>query len=162
MSDRCIANGLLLLFSAALVAAQEPRCGPHELTASLPLADPAYSDAMILRQDLTGNGFEVQCVLRSKLGGLFVTSNDNQSAATLFRTDHGDFEVLILPKPFVFDLLTANEHKNGKSYSYSFSGDPTCKTPIEGIRQYFVKRGNKMFLTHDAALAAILTDVPMR
>jgi hypothetical protein len=153
---------LLLSLAASSVFAQEERCGPHELSASLPLANRAYSDTMILKQDLTEDGLEVQCVLQSKWSRLFYTPKGDNAAA-LFRTDHGDFEVLLLPKPFVFDLLTVNEHKNGKSYSYSFSGDPTSYTHIESVRRmYFVKRGNKMFETDDAALAAKLTNAPMR
>ena len=162
MSLRSIASGLLFTLAALSALAQEPRCGPHELSASLPLADYAYSDAMILRQDLTEDGLEVQCVLRSKMTGLFFTAKGDNAAA-LFRTDHGDFEVLVLPKPFVFDNLTVNEGKNGKSYSYSFSGEPASKTHIESTRRrYFVKRGNKMFVLDDSALAATLTTAPMR
>lgn len=156
MKFRSIASGLLFSLAAWSALAQEPRCGPHELSASLPLADPAYSDAMILRQDLAEEGVEVQCVLQSKWRRIFFIPKGNQVAA-LFRTDHGDVEVLLLPKPFVFDLVTVNERQNGKSYSYSFSGDPPSETHIESIRRmYFVKRGNKMFETDDAALAAIL------
>ena len=78
-------------------------------------------------------------------------------------TDHGDFWVLFLPKPFVFDNLTVNEGRDGKAYSYSFSGDPASEIQYKSIRrQYFVKRGNKMFETNDAALAARLTNAPMR
>ena len=118
---------------------------------------------MILRQDLDEDGVEVQCVLKSKWRRIFFTSKGNQNAAAQFRTDHGDFEVLLLPKPFVFDLLTVNEQKNDESYSYSFGGDPYSEAHIESIhRMYFVKRGNKMFETDDAALAAILTNAPMR
>ena len=163
MSLRSIASGLLFTVAALSALAQEPRCGPHELSASLPLADPAYSDAIVLRQDLTEDGLEVQCVGRSKLNGIFANANGSSNAAALFRTNHGDFEVLLLPKPFVFDLLTVHEHRNGKSYSYSFSGDPTCHTPIESNRRwYFVKRGNKMFVLDDSTLAATLTTAPMR
>ena len=162
MRFQSIAIGLLLSLAGLNAIAQEPRCGPHELTASLPLGNAAYTDAMILSQDLTEDGLEVQCVLRSKLEGLFDTPKGS-SAAAVFRTDHGDFEVMLLPKPFVFDLLKVNERKNGKSYSYSFSGEPTRKTPIESTRrQYFIKRGNKLFNTDDAVLAVTLTNAPMR
>jgi hypothetical protein len=163
MKFQSIAIGLLLALAGLNAIAQEPRCGPHELSTSLPLANPAYSDAMILRQDLTEDGLGVECVLQSKWRRMFFTSKGNQNAAALFRTDHGDFEVLLLPKPFVFDFLTVNEQKNDGSYSYSFSGDPYSELHIESIhRMYFVKRGNKMFETDNAALAATLTDAPMR
>src|SRR6516162_4948208 len=49
---------------------------------------------------LTEDGLEVQCVLKSKWGRLFYTPKGSNAAA-LFRTDHGDFELLLLPKPFV-------------------------------------------------------------
>jgi hypothetical protein len=162
MKFQSIAAGLLLILAGLNATAQEQRCGPHELTASLPLADVAYTDAMILSQDLTEDGLEVQCVLKSKWGRLFYTPKGSNAAA-LFRTDHGDFEVLLLPKPFVFDLLTVNERKNDKSYSYSFGGDPASETHIESIRRmYFIKRGNKLFNTDDAVLVATLTNAPMR
>ena len=106
----------------------------------------------------------MQCVLPSKLAGTCANPQQgNGNAAALFRTDRGDFEVLFLPKPFVFDHVTAKEEKHSNYYHYSFSGNPQCGS-IEGPRRiYFVKRGNKMFVVFgDAELAAALSNAPMR
>ena len=154
----------LLLSSAALGAIAQERCGPRELANSLQLADPAYSSAVLLQQDLSNHAFEVQCVLPSKMVGMCGNPQQgNQNAAALFRTDRGDFEVLFLPKSFVFDHVIAKEQKHGNYYHYSFSGNPHCGSLEGPHRIYFVKRGNKMIIVFgDAELAAALTDAPMR
>jgi len=155
---------VLLLSLAALAAIAQERCGPRELANSLQLADPAYSSAVLLRQDLSHQAFDVQCVLPSKWVGMCGNpQRGNGNAAALFRTDRGDFEVLFLPEPFVFDHVTAKEEKHGNYYHYSFSGNPQCGS-LEGPRRiYFVKRRNKMFIVFgDAELAAALSNVPVR
>ena len=144
--------------------ATEERCGPHELSASLRLSTPSYSDAMILKQDLTEEGFQVGCVLESKMNGMF--SNDQlgyRSSAAFFRTDRGDFEALFLPSPFTFDAVEVHEKRDGGRYIYSFTGDPQSRTsPDSPRRLYFVKRHNTMFIVTDATWAAILANLPVR
>jgi hypothetical protein len=154
---------LIGLASLAAFAAEE-RCGPHELSASLRLASPSYSDAMILKQDLTGEGFEVECVLESKLNGMFGSEKlGNRSSAALFRTNHGSFEALFLPKPFTFDLVEVHEKRSGSRYIYSFTGDPPSRTSPDSPRPiYFVKRHDKMFIVTDAGLAATLANIVIR
>ena len=144
--------------------ATEERCGPHELTAALRLATPSYSDAMILKQDLSEDGFEVECILESKMNGMFGDDQLGWSSAALFRTARGDFEVLFLPAPLVFDSVEVKEQRNGQLYGYSFSGDPRYGGgPIDSNhRIYFVKRGNKLFMANGAGLAAALTNASMR
>ncbi len=151
------------LFALGAFATEE-RCGPHELSGSLRLSTPSYSDAMILKQDLTEDGFQVECVLESKMNGMF--SSDQlgyRSSAALFRTDHGDFEALFLPRPFTFDSAEVHEKRDGSRYIYSFTGDPQSRTsPDSPRRMYFVKRHHKMFIVTDATLAATLADLLMR
>lgn len=155
---------LLGLGALGAFAAAEERCGPHELTASLRLAAPSYSDAMILQQDLMEDGFAVQCILQSMWNRIFGNEQlGYRNSAALFRTARGDFDVLFLPPPFVFDRVEVKEQKNGRFYDYSFSGSPTSGAHIEsGGRTYFVKRGNKLFVANDAGLAAALANASMR
>lgn len=163
MSVRSVACALLLSLVSLAATAQE-RCGPRELSQSLRLSDPAYSSALLLRQELSNNGFDVQCVLPSKSVGMCGDAQQrNENAAALFRTDRGDFEALFLPEPFTFDGVTVKEEKRGALYHYSFSGQPPCGSSEGTQRMYVVKRGNKMFLVFDnAELAAALSNTPMR
>lgn len=155
---------LLLGLTALSSFATEERCGPHELTASLRLATPSYSDAMVLKQDLTTDGFGVECVLESKWGGMFGDLKlGYRTSGALFRTILGDFDVVFLPAPHVFDQLEVHEQRNGRFYDYSFSGYPLTAAHVQsGGRTYFVKRGNKLFVANYADLAAALAKAPMR
>jgi hypothetical protein len=159
MRVRSVACALLLSL-AALAAIAEERCGPRELGP----ADPAYSSAVLLRQDLSNHAFEVQCVLPSKMVGMCGNAQQgNENAAALFRTDRGDFEALFLPEPFTFDDMTVKEEITGNSYHYSFSGHPSCGTMEGTQRLYFIKRGNKMLIVFgDAELASAMSNVPLR
>jgi hypothetical protein len=164
MKLKSFAIASLLGIVALSAFASEERCGPHELTASLQLATPSYSDAMLLKQDLTDNGFGVECVLESKWGGMFHDSTlGYRTSGALFRTSLGDFDVVFLPAPHGFDQLEVNESRNGRFYDYSFGGYPVTAAHVEsGGRTYFVKRGNKLFVVNYADLAAVLAKVPLR
>jgi hypothetical protein len=160
-----LAIALLLSVGALSAFANEQRCGAHELEASLRLTDPGYSDAMLLQQELNHHGFAVQCVLRSKWSGMFRDAKwGYQSTGALFRTNRGDFTVLFLPAPYVFDALKVNEQRSGDWYDYSFRGSPPSATHI-GTRYPvdFIRRGNKMFIVHDNAILAVeLATIPLR
>jgi hypothetical protein len=164
MKLESFAFALVVCLGALSAFAAEERCGPHELTAALRFATPSYTDAMILKQDLTEDGFEVQCVLESKWGGMFGDAKlGYRTSGALFITDRGDFDVLFLPATHVFDLLEIKEQKNGRFYDYSFSGYPPSGAHVEsGGRTYFIKRGNKLFVANYASLATALAKAPMR
>ena len=164
MKQEMLVIAMILCMGGLSVFATEERCGPHELTASLRLATPSYSDVMTLKQDLSEDGFEVQCVLESKWSSMFGDAKlGYRTSGALFRTDRGDFDVLFLPAPYVFDLLEVKEQKNGRFYDYSFSGYPPSGAHVEsGGRTYFVKRSNKLFVANHADLATALAKAAMR
>ena len=86
-----------------------------------------------------------------------------RTSGALFRTNRGDFDVLFLPAPYVFDLLEVKEQKNGRFYDYSFTGYPPHGAHVEsGGPTYFVKRGSKLFIANHAGLAAALAKAPLR
>jgi hypothetical protein len=90
---------------------------------------------MLLKQELTAEGFAVECVLESKFNGMFGDEKlGYTSSAALFRTDHGDFEALFLPKPFTFGSVVVHEKRNGGPYVYSFTGDPQFRFPPSTVR----------------------------
>ena len=110
---------------------------------------------MDLFQSLTGKGIVVQCVLLSKMDGLF----KDEAGASLFRTDHGDFEVLFLPKQRSFVSLKVNERKEEGGYVYTFQGPPQpwpANRFESASRTYFLKRDNRLFVLTREDLAKTL------
>jgi hypothetical protein len=108
---------------------------------------------MALAQTLRNQGFTVKCVLQSKMIGLF----EGEQGAALYRTNRGDVERLFLRKTQIFAVQPVEKRRNGR-YIYSFGGNPhptggswDCATPT-----YFTQRGNQLFVTSDAQLAADL------
>jgi hypothetical protein len=92
----------------------------------------------------------------SKMDGTF----DGQDGAALYRTDHGDFEVLFLPQPKTFDRLRVIERRDGERYSYRFKGPPQpwpANLIDSAFRIYFIKNGNRLFVVdQNKELAATL------
>ena len=127
-------------------------CSSNELLALLKPNDSAYEYAMELNQTVQSHGFIVKCVLQSKM----VRTFEGQIAAATFKTDHGDFEALFLPKEQSFDSLESIErHENGR-FLYSFQGDPrpTSQYPIDSkYRMFFEKHANVFFITWEPGLA---------
>jgi hypothetical protein len=132
-------------------------CSGQDSRNHLPPSDPAYIDAMDFARTLTERGFAVQCILGSKWWNLF----EGQEGAAYYRTVHGDFDVLFLPKPESWATLKIIEHrkKNGSIYWYSFRGTPHIfgrGSWEPGIR-YFIKHGNALvFAWRNKQLAASL------
>jgi hypothetical protein len=155
--------GLLLLSYPLSVVGQtarcgpeDLRCGPEDLKASLPSNGQAYPEAIALSETLRKYGISVKCILMSKMDGTF----DGQDGAALYRTDHGDFEVLFLPQPKTFDHLKVIELRKGKRYSYRFKGPPQpwpANLIDSAFRIYFIKNRNMLFVVeHNKELAAML------
>jgi hypothetical protein len=148
--------GLLLLASPLGVVGQTARCGPEDLKSSLPSNAQAYTDAIALSETLSKYGISVKCILMSKMDGTF----DGQDGAALYRTDHGDFEVLFLPQPKTFDRLRVIERRDGERYSYRFKGPPQpwpANLIDSAFRIYFIKNGNRLFVVdQNKELAATL------
>jgi hypothetical protein len=145
---------LTLVFSVGAVG--QTRCSPEDLKASLPSDAPAYRDAIALSATLTKYGISVKCVLMSKMDGTF----DGQDGSALYRTDHGDFDVLFLPQPKTFDQLTVIEQQEGWRYSYRFKGPPQpwpANLIDSAYRIYFIKNQNMLFVVdHNKELATNL------
>jgi hypothetical protein len=120
--------------------------------------DPAYPDAVELARALVRHGFVVICVAPSKMTNTF----EGQEAAALYRTSHGSFEVLILPKPHTFDGLEIVERRENGRYKYSFAGRPKpwSANLIDAPRPvYFIKHVNRLIVAYDRELATRLRTV---
>jgi hypothetical protein len=149
---------LLLVYPRSIFGQKTP-CNAEELKASLPSKAQAYSDAIALSRTLEKNGISVRCILLSKMDGTF----DGQEGAALYRTDHGDFEALFLPRPQNFERLKVIERQDGGRYSYSFVGPPQpwpANRIDAAFRMYFVKHQNVLFALTDKTLAATLEKLP--
>jgi hypothetical protein len=88
----------------------------------------------------------VKCILRSKMEGTF----EDQDDAAVYRTDHGDFEVLFLPRPKTFDRLKVIEQRDRQGYTYRFE-DPPQPWPANRIDSAF----RIYFITHENILLVI-------
>lgn len=127
-------------------------CTPNDLLALLKPTDPAYQDATDLTSNLQSHGFIVKCVLQSTSVHLF----EGQTGAAYFKTDHGDFGALFLPKELSFESLVLIEGQEKGRYLYWFEGYPpkTSSQPINSKSPMFVgKRANKLFFTEMPELA---------
>jgi hypothetical protein len=155
----CVAMCLAILHavSPTLLSGQSG-CSAQDSRNQLPPSSPAYMDAMDFARTLTKRGFAVQCILGSKWWNLF----EDQEGAAYYRTVHGDFDVLFMPKAKSFAALKIIERrkKNGSIYSYSFRGTPHIFGPSywDGPEiMYFIKRGNALvFAWRNKQLAASL------
>jgi hypothetical protein len=126
-------------------------CSSNELLARLKPGDPAYEDATDVAQSLQSHGFIVKCILQSKMAHMF----EGQIGAALFKTDHGEFEALFLPKEQSFESLVSTEHRDAGRFLYSFEGDPrpTSSQPINSkYPMFFEKHANKLFMTRESGL----------
>jgi hypothetical protein len=116
----------------------------------------AYPDATELALTLTGYGFIVKCIARSKWDD-FVPG---AKGAALYLTDHGDFDVVFLPKPLTFDGLDVVERQKNGEYEYSFRGSPRPASRMAGRkRTYFFKHSNQLFMAWDLRTATNLARV---
>ena len=148
--------GALLLCLISLTAyAEQPLCNQRVLLAELRSTDPVFSDAMNLKQGLTEAGFDVECVLASKMTAFI----EGQKGAAQFRTSGGIFEALFAVESNGFKQLEIVETKPQPPYNYvirSKTGSLQVRH-MEGNRPaYFVKRPNLMLIIWDAELAQSL------
>ncbi len=72
---------VLLVASQSPLFAQVPECPPA--AALLSSNDPAYADAMELKQSLENHGFTVRCVFPTKFGSIFQVIEGALCAAQL-------------------------------------------------------------------------------
>jgi hypothetical protein len=118
-------------------------------------SDPVYSDAIELGRTLSARGFVVECIRSSKEQHSF----QGQKGAAWFRTDHGTFDVLFLPKGQNWDALEVIEQpqQNGR-YTYAFRGTPQTGNGNDSSKpMWFIKYKNVLFsVWADKELAARL------
>jgi hypothetical protein len=148
----------LLLAFAFELSAQESDCpkGPPLLSPS----EPAYSDAMELKQTLESHGFAVRCVFPTKLGSIFEVDDGGAIHSTVegeadFRTNYGEVDVVFLPKPQTFANFKISERRKDSGFLYTFGGTPRVwDTNLFGSarRMYFLDHGNQLFFINDVRL----------
>jgi hypothetical protein len=135
---------------------QSSVCNPREMIAQLRPNYPTYADALELAQTLTSSGVRVKCILRSKMETFF----DDVKGAALYRTDHGDFEALVLPKPQdVSDLDIVEQQQNGRFVYLLVRRNPGQSSPasMDGPRRlYFIKHGSQLLVAYDEQTAESL------
>ncbi|SRR6266851_2418887 len=162
MSKRLLAGWVAMSFLALCVASQaklaaQPLGCPTEASGALmPTSYRAYLDAAELARILSDHNFVVRCICLSLLDG-FVPGT---KGAALYLTDHGDFDVVFLPKPQTFDAFEIIERHKYGGYEYSFRGSPPKKGRMLGPRRtHFFKRSNQLFITWDEQTATSLAEL---
>jgi hypothetical protein len=162
MSKRLVATWFVMGFlalcvaSQAKLAAQPLECPAENSGALMQASNPAYPDATGLALTLTEYGFKVKCIALSLLEG-FVPG---AKGAALYLTDHGDFDVVFLPKPQTFEAFEIIERQKYGGYEYSFRGNPRKKGRMGGTqRTYFFKHSNQLFIVWDKQAATSLAKV---
>jgi hypothetical protein len=152
---------VLLAVTGSSSFAQQPECPPAPIL--LQPTDPAYVDAMELKQSLESQGFVVRCVFPTKLSSIFRIREGGVSHSTIegeasFRTDDGDADVVFMPKPQTFVDFKIKEHGEGGGYLYTFAGTPRVWDVNRfgsAHRIYFLKHGNQLVLSNDKLRARL-------
>ena len=150
-------TALVAAVGRAPLSGQVRDCSPTDLSAAVQPTDKVYGPARALSEQLERGGFQVRCVLRSRLAGLF----EGLVGAALYRTDRGDFEALFLSPPETFDQLRVNERIERGAWVYSFEGEPTVRPAnrMEGRKMHVVKHAHRLLLVwDDEQLAALLQE----
>lgn len=130
--------------------AQELSCPPPN--AFIAPKDPAYADAMALKESLESQGTVVRCIFETKFSSQFLRWENGVPRSTIegeacIRTNLGDLSVLFMPRPRTFAALKIKERRSGGRYLYTFSGMPdvwprTFKSRNSVRRDYFFRHDN--------------------
>lgn len=145
---------VLLLLLAPLAA--RATCSHEDAPDELERMDPAYEEAMKLKDRFDQKGLEVICVLASKSVRIF----DGQLGAAFYRAKVGNIDVMFLRTSMDFQIHVVERKKDGR-YLYSFEGNPRANFPIWDASHpfYFIQLHNSMFATDDEKLAERLRAV---
>jgi len=113
---------------------------------------PAYADAMALKQNLESQGLVVRCMFETKFSSQFIVWENDKPRSTIegeacIRTNLGDLEVLFTWKPRTFAGLGIKEHHTRGRYLYTVSGMPDVwpskfKRWTSVRRTYYFQRDN--------------------
>src|SRR5260370_8809355 len=111
-------------------------------------SDIAYTDATEFASFLNQHGITVRSIHRSKLESFFRGVNK----AAFFKTDRGILEVIFFPDNGA-EKVSPIEHRENKSYIYSFRGQPHPNPPGDtfnsGRPMYFIMHGGCFIVTLD-------------
>jgi hypothetical protein len=128
-------------------------------------SDPAYPDAMELKQNLENHDFTVQCIFHTKLSSFFMVDVNGSLQSTVegefcFRTNRGDLGVVFVPKPRTFADFKITERRAGGGYLYRFMGTPRVSAGNKfkfgsAHRIYFLKRENQLLLADDQLISRL-------
>jgi hypothetical protein len=131
MSRTLSARLLFLLFVIVLCtrlsAQQLDDCpGPAALMSP---DQPAYADAMTLKNSLESQGMVVRCIFETKFSSQFIVWENGKPRSTVegeacIRTNLGALEVLFVSPPRTFADLKIREHRARGRYLYTVSGMP--------------------------------------
>ena len=99
---------------------QRPCTHRDSAVALLRPANQVYVDAISLADTLRRVGIAISCVLESKLNNMFVGSE----GAAFYRTDVGDIDAVLLPPSRDFSKLRISASHSGRSWIYTFAGEP--------------------------------------
>ena len=165
----------LLAFApcARLSAQERAPCPPP--AAFIAPKDPAYADAMALKNNLESQGLVVSCVFETKFSSQFLRSENGVRRSTIegeacIQTNLGALSVLFMLRPRTFDALKIEERHKGGRYLYSVSGMPdvwprTFRTWSSVPRTYFFRHDNYMLTAAGdelrSAVEAALHQVPV-
>jgi hypothetical protein len=135
-------------------------CSHEDAPYELKRMDPAYQEAMKLKEKLDRQGFGVTCVLPSKSIRIF----DGQLGAAFYRTAVGNIDVMFMPQSTDFWVRVVENKQNGR-FLYTFNGKPHALIPVWDASRpfHFIQHRNYMFVTTDDKLAEKLrAAVPTR
>jgi hypothetical protein len=157
---------VLVAASHSLLAVPSVPCPPESVLLSK--TDPAYADAMQLKQTLENHGFTVECMFPTKFGSFFMVPKDGTLQSTVggeacFSTNYGGIDVVFLPKPQTFADFNITERRKGGGYLYRFTGTPRVSAGdrfgfVAAHRQHFLKHDNYLFIASDDQLIARLEE----
>jgi hypothetical protein len=149
--NRCL---VLLLLLAPLTA--HATCSHEDAPYELKRMDPAYEEAMKLKESFDRQGIEVICVLPSKISHIF----EGQLGAAFYRTTIGVIDVMFMPASTDFEVHVVKKKKDGR-YLYSFDGTSRAVTPGWDASHpwFFIQFHNSMFTTDDERVAERLRAV---
>jgi hypothetical protein len=140
---------LILLFLFVPLAAHAT-CSHEDAPYELKRTDPAFEEAMKLKENLSRQGIEVTCVLPSKVVGMF----EGQLGAASYRTTVGNIEVMFLRPSTEFEIHVVERKQDGR-YLYSFEGKRPSNVPVWDASHpcFFVQFHNAMFTANDERMA---------
>jgi hypothetical protein len=152
--------GFLVMYvvSQAELAAQPSalECPDENSSALMEAGYPVYPDAAAFAVTLSGHSFKVKCIALSLLNNFVPGSK----GAALYITDHGDFDVVFLPKAQNFDSLEVIERQKNGKYIYTFRGTPRPATRgMVGKKVYFFKQSSKLIIAWDNQTATSLSEL---